>query len=108
MRGGKYLNNKRMAELHAKESTGPRLGARAMGRALRPDQGRKILQATSAYRYARLAHVGRTGLELIRTPMQQKVVSMATDVFMECKVLKLVHDDGGRIAGCGRLLEGDG
>jgi succinate dehydrogenase / fumarate reductase flavoprotein subunit len=41
----------------------------------------------------------RTGLELIRT-LQQKVVSMDTDVFMECKVLKLVHDHDGRIAGC--------
>ncbi len=41
----------------------------------------------------------RTGLELIRT-LQQKVVSMGTDVFMECKVLKLLHDADGRIAGC--------
>jgi succinate dehydrogenase / fumarate reductase flavoprotein subunit len=41
----------------------------------------------------------RTGLELIRT-LQQKVVSMGTDVFMECKVLKLVHDADGKVAGC--------
>jgi succinate dehydrogenase / fumarate reductase flavoprotein subunit len=41
----------------------------------------------------------RTGLELIRT-LQQKVVSMGTDVFMEVKILKLVHDSSGKVAGC--------
>ena len=101
MRGGKYLNNNRMAELHAKESPDRVWELEQWGALFDRTKDGKILQRDfGGHRYARLAHVGdRTGLELIRT-LQQKVVSMDTDVFMECKVLKLVHDDGGRIAGC--------
>ena len=101
MRGGKYLNNYRMAELHAKESPERVWELEQWGALFDRTKDGKILQRDfGGHRYARLAHVGdRTGLELIRT-LQQKVVSMGTDVFMECKVLQLVHDDDGRVAGC--------
>jgi succinate dehydrogenase / fumarate reductase flavoprotein subunit len=101
MRGGKYLNNYRMAELHAKESPDRVWELEQWGALFDRTKNGKILQRDfGGHRYARLAHVGdRTGLELIRT-LQQKVVSMGTDVFMECKVLKLVHDTDGRVAGC--------
>jgi succinate dehydrogenase / fumarate reductase flavoprotein subunit len=101
MRGGKYLNNYRMAELHAKEAPQRVLELEQWGALFDRTTDGKIQQRDfGGHRYARLAHVGdRTGLELIRT-LQQKVVSMGTDVFMECKVLKLVHDTEGRIAGC--------
>jgi succinate dehydrogenase / fumarate reductase flavoprotein subunit len=101
MRGGKYLNNYRMAELHAKEAPARVYELEEWGALFDRTKDGKISQRDfGGHRYARLAHVGdRTGLELIRT-LQQKVVSMGTDVFMECKVLKLVHDNEGRIAGC--------
>ncbi|MDE3031608.1 MAG: FAD-binding protein, partial [Acidobacteriota bacterium] len=101
MRGGKYLNNYRMAELHAKESPARVRELEQWGALFDRTKDGKILQRDfGGHRYARLAHVGdRTGLELIRT-LQQKVVSMGTDVFMEVKVLRLVHDADGRVAGC--------
>jgi succinate dehydrogenase flavoprotein subunit len=101
MRGGKMLNNYRMAELHAKEAPDRVYELEQWGALFDRTPDGKILQRDfGGHRYARLAHVGdRTGLELIRT-LQQKVVSMGTDVFMECKVLRLVHDGEGRIAGC--------
>ncbi len=101
MRGGKYLNNNRMAELHAMEAPARVLELEQWGALFDRTKDGKILQRDfGGHRYARLAHVGdRTGLELIRT-LQQKVVSMGTDVFMECKVLKLVHDAHGKVAGC--------
>jgi len=101
MRGGKYLNNYRMAELHAKEAPQRVWELEQWGALFDRTKDGKILQRDfGGHRYARLAHVGdRTGLELIRT-LQQKVVSMGTDVFMECKVLQLVHDAEGRVAGC--------
>ena len=101
MRGGKMLNNSRMAELHAKEAPDRVLELEQWGALFdRTKDGRILQRDFGGHRYARLAHVGdRTGLELIRT-LQQKVVSMGTDVFMECKVLQLVHDDHGAVAGC--------
>jgi succinate dehydrogenase / fumarate reductase flavoprotein subunit len=101
MRGGKYLNNYRMAELHAKEAPDRVWELEQWGALFdRTKEGKISQRDFGGHRYARLAHVGdRTGLELIRT-LQQKVVSMGIDVFMECKVLKLAHDDEGRIAGC--------
>jgi succinate dehydrogenase / fumarate reductase flavoprotein subunit len=101
MRGGKMLNNYRMAELHAKESPERVYELEQWGALFDRTEDGKILQRDfGGHRYARLAHVGdRTGLELIRT-LQQKVVSMGVDVFMECKVLQLVHDADGRVAGC--------
>jgi succinate dehydrogenase / fumarate reductase flavoprotein subunit len=101
MRGGKMLNNYRMAELHAKEAPERVWELEQWGALFDRTKDGKILQRDfGGHRFARLAHVGdRTGLELIRT-LQQKVVSMGTDVFMECKVLRLVHDEDGKIAGC--------
>ncbi len=100
MRGGKMLNNYRMAELHAKESPDRVRELEQWGALFDRTKDGKILQRDfGGHRYARLAHVGdRMGLELIRT-VQQKVVAMGTDVFMECKVLQLVHDASGRVAG---------
>ncbi len=101
MRGGKYLNNYRMAELHAKEAPERVQELEQWGALFDRTKDGKISQRDfGGHRYARLAHVGdRTGLELIRT-LQQKVVSMGTDVFMEHKVLTLIHDSEGRVAGC--------
>jgi succinate dehydrogenase / fumarate reductase flavoprotein subunit len=101
MRGGKMLNNYRMAELHAKEAPDRVYELEQWGALFdRTLEGKINQRDFGGHRYARLAHVGdRTGLELIRT-LQQKVVSMGVDVFMECKVLQLVHDSDGRVAGC--------
>ena len=101
MRGGKMLNNYRMAEIHAKEAPDRVWELEQWGALFDRTTDGKILQRDfGGHRYARLAHVGdRTGLELIRT-LQQKAVSMGTEVFMECKVLRLVHDADGRVAGC--------
>jgi succinate dehydrogenase / fumarate reductase flavoprotein subunit len=101
MRGGKYLNNYRMAELHAKEAPDRVWELEQWGALFdRTKEGKISQRDFGGHRYARLAHVGdRTGLELIRT-LQQKVVSMGIDVFMECKILKLIHDNEGRVAGC--------
>src|SRR6202012_2668364 len=100
MRGGKYLNNYRMAELHAKEAPERVYELEQWGALFdRTKDGRISQRDFGGHRYARLAHVGdRTGLELIRT-LQQKVVSMGTDVFMECKILRLLPDAEGRISG---------
>src|ERR1700722_17208397 len=82
MRGGKLLNNWRMAELHAKEAPDRVYELEQWGALFDRTANGKISQRDfGGHRYARLAHVGdRTGLELIRT-LQQKVVSMGTDVF---------------------------
>ena len=84
MRGGKMLNNWRMAQIHALEAP-DRVYELEMWGALfdRTEDGRMTQRDFGGHRYARLAHVGdRTGLEIIRT-LQQKVVSMGIDVFME-------------------------
>jgi succinate dehydrogenase / fumarate reductase flavoprotein subunit len=100
MRGGKMLNNWRMAELHAQESPDRVQELEAWGALFDRTKDGKILQRDfGGHRYARLAHVGdRTGLELIRT-LQQKAVSLDIDVFMECKVLRLLTDDQGAVTG---------
>lgn len=100
MRGGKMLNNWKMAELHAKESPERVHELESWGALFDRTKDGKILQRDfGGHRYARLAHVGdRTGLELIRT-LQQKVVSMDVDVFMETKVLRLVTDTSGAVSG---------
>jgi succinate dehydrogenase / fumarate reductase flavoprotein subunit len=65
----------------------------------RTNDGRITQRDFGGHRYARLAHVGdRTGLELIRT-LQQKAVSLDIDVFMECKILRLLLDSEGRVSG---------
>ncbi len=100
MRGGKMLNNWRMAQIHAMEAPDRVFELERWGTLFdRTKDGRITQRDFGGHRYARLAHVGdRTGLELIRT-LQQKVVSMGTDVFMECKILRLLPDAEGRIAG---------
>src|SRR5262245_13388480 len=99
MRGGKMLNNWRMAQIHAQEAPERVYELERWGALFeRTDDGR-ILQANfGGHRYARLAHVGdRTGLEMIRT-LQQHAVHQGMDVFMECTVIRLLKD-GDRISG---------
>ena len=100
MRGGKLLNNYRMAELHAKEAPDRVRELEAWGALFDRTKDGLILQRDfGGHRYARLAHVGdRTGLELIRT-MQQKAVADGMEVFMELKVLRLLHDADGTVSG---------
>jgi len=100
MRGGKMLNNWRMAQIHAQEAPDRVYELERWGALFdRTPDGRISQRDFGGHRYARLAHVGdRTGLELIRT-LQQKVVSMGTDVFMECKILRLLTDAEGRVSG---------
>jgi len=100
MRGGKYLNNWRMAQLHAQEAPDRVYELESWGALFdRTKDGRITQRDFGGHRYARLAHVGdRTGLELIRT-LQQKAVSMDIDVFMECKILQLLSDADGKVSG---------
>ena len=100
MRGGKYLNNWRMAQIHAQEAPDRVYELEAWGALFdRTADGRITQRDFGGHRYARLAHVGdRTGLEIIRT-LQQRAVSMGIDVFMECKILQLLEDAEGRVSG---------
>jgi succinate dehydrogenase / fumarate reductase, flavoprotein subunit len=99
MRGGKLLNNWRMAELHAKESPERVLELEEWGALFdRTKDGLISQRDFGGHRYARLAHVGdRTGLELIRT-LQQRAVALGIDVHMEVNVQRLVKD-GDRVCG---------
>jgi succinate dehydrogenase / fumarate reductase flavoprotein subunit len=99
MRGGQYLNNWRMAELHAKEAPARARELEAWGALFdRTADGRILQRNFGGHRYPRLAHVGdRTGLEMIRT-LQDHGIHKGMDVHMECTVLTLLLD-GGRIAG---------
>jgi succinate dehydrogenase / fumarate reductase flavoprotein subunit len=99
MRGGQYLNNWRMAELHAKESPDRVRELEAWGALFdRTKDGRILQRNFGGHRYPRLAHVGdRTGLEMIRT-LQDHGIHTGMDVHMECTVLTLLPDSG-RIAG---------
>jgi succinate dehydrogenase / fumarate reductase flavoprotein subunit len=102
MRGGQYLNNWRMAELHAKESPDRVKELEAWGALFdRTKDGRILQRNFGGHRYPRLAHVGdRTGLEMIRT-LQDHGIHQGIEVHMECTVLSLLLDSG-RIAGaCG-------
>ena len=102
MRGGQYLNNWRMAELHAKEAPECVRELEAWGALFDRTADGKILQRNfGGHRYPRLAHVGdRTGLEMIRT-LQDHGIHTGMEVHMECTVLSLLLD-GNRIAGaCG-------
>src|SRR6188508_2214222 len=113
MRGGKFLNNFRMAELHAKEAPDRVWELETYGALFDRTKDGKISQRNfGGHEYPRLAHVGdRTGLELIRT-LQQKVVSLQQEdfratgdyeanirVFAECTITDLFKTDGA-IAGC--------
>jgi succinate dehydrogenase / fumarate reductase, flavoprotein subunit len=99
MRGGKMLNNWRMAQIHAQEAPDRIYELERWGALFdRTKDGRILQRDFGGHRYARLAHVGdRTGLELIRT-LQQRAVAIGIEVFMECKVLRLLKDADGRVS----------
>ena len=99
MRGGKLLNNWRMAQIHAQESPDRVLELEEWGALFDRTHDGLILQRDfGGHRYARLAHVGdRTGLEMIRT-LQQHAVHKGIDVYMECNLQRLLTD-GGKISG---------
>ena len=95
MRGGKMLNNWRMAQLHAQEAPERVQELEDWGALFdRTDDGLISQRDFGGHKYARLAHVGdRTGLEMIRT-LQQRAVQLGIDVFMECTVTDLLLDKG--------------
>ena len=99
MRGGQYLNNWRMAELHAREAPARVNELESWGALFdRTPDGRILQRNFGGHRYPRLAHVGdRTGLEMIRT-LQDHGIHQGIDVHMECTVLTLLKD-GERVAG---------
>src|SRR5215475_5122436 len=99
MRGGQYLSNWRMAELHAKEAPARVRELEAWGALFdRTSDGRILQRNFGGHRYPRLAHVGdRTGLEMIRT-LQDHGIHLGLDVFMEHTVIRLLKA-GNRIAG---------
>ncbi|MDO9458493.1 fumarate reductase/succinate dehydrogenase flavoprotein subunit [Nocardioides sp.] len=94
MRGGKMLNNWRMAQLHAQEAPERVMELEDWGALFdRTDDGLISQRDFGGHKYARLAHVGdRTGLEMIRT-LQQRAVALGIDVFMELTVTDLFQDD---------------
>jgi succinate dehydrogenase / fumarate reductase flavoprotein subunit len=91
MSGGKYVNNWRMAELHAKEAPERVRELEYWGGVFdRTHDGRMSQRAFGGHTYRRLVHIGdRTGRELIRT-LQDKAVHQDVDVFMECTVTRLL------------------
>jgi succinate dehydrogenase / fumarate reductase, flavoprotein subunit len=99
MRGGQYVNNWRMAELHAKEAPDRVRELEAWGAMFDRTKDGKILQRNfGGHRYPRLAHVGdRTGLEMIRT-LQDHGIHQGIDVHMECTIVTLLKD-GDRVVG---------
>jgi succinate dehydrogenase / fumarate reductase, flavoprotein subunit len=99
MRGGKFLNNWRMAQLHAQEAP-ERVRELEQWGALfdRTEDGEILQRAFGGHTFKRLCHVGdRTGLEMIRT-LQDRGVHQGIDVYMECAITRLLKD-GDRIAG---------
>src|SRR6204780_794322 len=121
MRGGKFLNNPRMAELHAKEAPDRAWELEAWGAVFDRTKDGKISQRDfGGHQYPRLAHVGdRTGLEMIRT-LQQRVVALQQEdarnlgdpeamlkVYAETTITRLVKD-GERIAGAFGYIRGTG
>jgi len=99
MRGGQYLNNWRMAELHAQEAPDRVRELEAWGALFdRTTDGRILQRNFGGHRYPRLAHVGdRTGLEMIRT-LQDHAIHQGIDVHMEVTIVELLKD-GDRVAG---------
>src|SRR3984957_1879173 len=102
MRGGQYVNNWRMAELHAKEAPERVRELEAWGAVFDRTADGKILQRNfGGHRYPRLAHVGdRTGLEMIRT-LQDHGIHQGIDVYMECTITSLLKDDGSVVGAFG-------
>ncbi|HEV1991679.1 MAG TPA: FAD-binding protein, partial [Candidatus Dormibacteraeota bacterium] len=109
IKGGKFINDWRMAELHAKESPERVLELERWGAVFdRTWQGRIHQRPFGAHTYPRLAHVGdRTGLELIRTLQDRAVHTSGVDVHMEVTVFKLLKS-AGRIAGALAYRRADG
>jgi succinate dehydrogenase / fumarate reductase flavoprotein subunit len=109
MKGGKLINDWRMAEIHAKESPERVLELERWGAIFdRTWQGRIHQRPFGAHTYPRLAHIGdRTGLELIRTLQDRAVHTSGVDVHMEATVFKLLKADG-RIAGALAYRRSDG
>src|SRR5689334_1905067 len=99
MRGGQYMNNWRMAELHAKEAPERVRELEAWGAVFDRTSDGKILQRNfGGHRYPRLAHVGdRTGLEMIRT-LQDHGIYQGIQVYMENTIVGLLKD-GSRVVG---------
>ena len=100
MKGGKYLNDWRMAQIHAKEAPDRIRELETWGAVFdRTKKGMTNQRNFGGHTYPRLAHIGdATGLEIIRT-LQEKGVHMGMDVFMEFTVSDLFMHEG-RIAGC--------
>ena len=100
MRGGKMLNNWHMAELHAQEAPDRVLELESWGALFdRTPDGRILQRDFGGHRFARLAHVGdRTGLEMIRT-LQNRAVAAGIEVFMECKIIRLLAGASGAVCG---------
>ncbi len=99
MRGGKLLNNWRMAQIHAQEASDRVRELEQWGALFdRTEDGRILQRAFGGHTFKRLCHVGdRTGLEMIRT-LQDRGVHLGIDVYMECSITRLLKD-GERIAG---------
>lgn len=99
MRGGQYVNNWRMAQLHAQEAPDRVRELEAWGAVFdRTKDGRILQRNFGGHKYPRLAHVGdRTGLEMIRT-LQDHGVHQGISVYMECTIIQLLKD-GDRISG---------
>jgi len=99
MRGGKFLNNWHMAQLHAQESPDRVRELEQWGALFdRTESGDILQRAFGGHTFKRLCHVGdRTGLEMIRT-LQDRGVQQGIDVYMECTVTRLLMDNG-RVAG---------
>ena len=106
MRGGQYVNNWKMAELHAKEAPACVQELEAWGAVFDRTRDGRILQRNfGGHRYPRLAHVGdRTGLEMIRT-LQDHGIHQGIDVFMETTVLTLLTNDGRAVGAFGYTRE---
>ncbi len=101
MKGGKYLNNWRMAQIHAKESADRVRELEQWGAVFdRTPKGLINQRNFGGHTYPRLAHVGdSTGLEIIRT-LQEKGIHSGVDVFMEYTVTHLLQDDDSTCTGC--------
>src|SRR4051794_35191308 len=100
MRGGKFLNQWRMAQLHAQEAPQRVRELEEWGAVFdRTKEGRILQRNFGGHTYPRLAHVGdRTGLEMIRT-LQDKGIHSGIDVHMECTI-RAILKDGNRVSGC--------
>ena len=99
MRGGQYLNNWRMAELHAKEAPDRVRELEAWGAVFdRTDDGKILQRNFGGHKYPRLAHVGdRTGLEMIRT-LQDHGIHQGIDIYQEYTIVQLLKEEG-RVVG---------